>query len=250
MASIGQACPRPGHRPHWPLHLVRVGGTFIPRQVDGLAVRDTAAARSSGQIDGTIQKTRCSHVRELLLFVLLGLLLATPGEILNQILARNNVSAFRSTLCSYAILLLVGFFVSKVILAVVKKQKLAAVSCYLLFGSLGLAVEWCLLGNAPVLDVLQFVTQPGMFTYWGTLVLGPRLLMDPAATPALRWAFVRFFLIYSSVYLLVAVLIPRDRGGVFFAFIIFAAGTTALNYFYIKFFQMLTARFQQPGLRD
>ena len=98
-------------------------------------------------------------------------------------------------------------------------------------------MEWCLLGNAPVADAFQLVTQPGMFTYWGTLVLGPRLIMDPAAPPGLRRSFVRFFLIFSSLYLLVAGLIPRDRGGVFFGFIIFAAGTTALNYFYLKYFQ-------------
>jgi len=180
-------------------------------------------------------------MRELLLFILLGLLLATPGEILNQILARNDIRAFRTTLFSYASLLLVGFFVGRIILAVVKKDSPAAVSYYLLFGSLGLAVEWCLLGNAPVLDVLQLITQPGMFTYWGTLVLGPRLIMDPDVSPGLRWSFVRFFLIYSSVYLLVAALIPRNRGGVFFGFIIFAAGTTALNYFYIRYFQVLRA---------
>ena len=127
----------------------------------------------------------------------------------------DDLRAFRITLFSYAILLLVGFFVGRVILAIVKKRKPAAVSFYLLFGSLGLAVEWCLLGNAPVLDVAQLITQPGMFTFWGTLMLGPRLIMDPTASPGLRRSFVPCFLIYSSVYLLVAALIPRDRGGVF-----------------------------------
>ncbi len=51
-------------------------------------------------------------MKKLLTFVLLGLGFAAPGEILNQILARRNVRAFASTIISYAVLLLVGFFVA------------------------------------------------------------------------------------------------------------------------------------------
>lgn len=193
---------------------------------------------------GTFYQGRACTMRKLLLFILLGLLLATPGEILNQILAHHDTRAFRTTLCSYACLLLVSFFVAKMIFAIVKKRGPAAVGYYLLFGSLGLAVEWCLLGNAPVLDLLQLITQPGMFTYWGTLVLGPRLIMDRDVSPGLRWSFVRFFLTFSAAYLVVAAFVPRDRGGIFLGFIIFAAGTAALNYFYIRYFQALSVRGQ------
>jgi hypothetical protein len=106
-------------------------------------------------------------MKKLLVFILLGLAFAAPGEILNQILARRNVQAFRSTMISYAGLLLIGFFVGKGISAVFKKSR-ARLIYYLLFGFLGLMVEWFLLGNAPVLEPFQVITQPGMFTYWGT----------------------------------------------------------------------------------
>src|SRR4051812_39387041 len=106
-------------------------------------------------------------MRKLLVFVLLGLLFAVPGEVLNQILARRNVRAFRSTMISYAVLLIIAFFVEKGISAAVRNKANARTAYYLLFGFLGLMVEWFLLGNGPSLNPLQIIVQPGMFTYWG-----------------------------------------------------------------------------------
>jgi hypothetical protein len=180
-------------------------------------------------------------INRLCVFIVLGLLLAAPGEVLNQILAHNDVRAFRTTMISYSILLFVGFFVGKVIALFIKHRARAMIIYYLGFGSLGLAVEWLLLGNAPTVDPFQVITQPGMFTFWGTMMLGPRLIMEPAGSPRLRRSFIRFFAAFSAIYLLVAAIIPRNHGGVFFGFIIFAAGSTWLNYFYIKYFRMLKA---------
>ena len=113
-------------------------------------------------------------MKNLLIFVALGLLFAAPGEVLNQILARQNVRAFGNTMISYSVLLFIGFFAGKGIGALCGKSR-SRLIYYLLFGSLGLMVEWRLLGNAPVLDPLQIITQPGMFTYWGTMLLAPWL---------------------------------------------------------------------------
>jgi hypothetical protein len=187
------------------------------------------------------EQTIIQFVERLCVFILLGLLLAAPGEILNQILARNDVRAFRATMTSYSILLLVGFFVGKWIARLIKHRARAMMIYYLGFGSLGLAVEWLLLGNAPTVDPFQVITQPGMFTFWGTMLLGPRLIMEPAGASRLRRSFLGFFVTFSVIYLLVAAIIPRNRGGIFFAFIIFAAGSTWLNYFYIKYFKLLKA---------
>ena len=176
----------------------------------------------------------------LLIFVLLGLGFAAPGEILNQILARQNVRAFGSTMISYTVLLLVGFFVGKGISAIFAKPK-ARLIYYLLFGFLGLMVEWFLLGNAPVLEPFQVITQPGMFTYWGTMLLGPWLMMEPDFRE-LKRSFGRFFVLFSAFYLLVALIIPRQKGGIFFGFILFASGTTMLNYYYVKYFKMLAGK--------
>ena len=174
-------------------------------------------------------------MKRLLMFISLGLLFAAPGEILNQILARHNLQAFRSTMISYSVLLFIGFFADKAFNRVCRKSR-ARLLYYLFFGTLGLMVEWFLLGNAPVLEPFQIVTQPGMFTYWGTMLLAPWLVLDPEL-PALRKSFVRFFISFSLLYLLVALLVPKAKGGIFFAFIIFASGYVALNYFYVKYFK-------------
>ena len=174
------------------------------------------------------------RMKKLLTFVLLGLLVSAPGEILNQLLARHNLRAFRSTMISYGVLLLIGFFASKGLSAVCPKSKARLIQ-YLLFGFLGLMVEWFLLGNAPVLEPFQIITQPGMFTYWGTMLLAPCLIMERGFAE-LKRSFARFFASFSLLYLLVALVLPRAKGGIFLGFVLFAAGTTALNYFYVKYF--------------
>ena len=176
-------------------------------------------------------------MKRFLIFVVLGLLSAAPGEVLNQILSRHNVPAFRSTMISYAVLLAIGFFVGKGISAMFKKSK-ARLIYYLLFGCLGLMVEWFLLGNAPVLEPFQIITQPGMFTYWGTMLLAPWLMLEDGFAD-LKRSFLIFFASFSLFYLVVALVVPRDKGGIFFGFIVFAAGTTALNWFYFKYFKRL-----------
>jgi phosphoglycerol transferase MdoB-like AlkP superfamily enzyme len=179
-------------------------------------------------------------MNKVLIFVLLGLLFAAPGEVLNQILAQHNVQAFRSTMISYTVLLLIGYFVDKGISSVCKKSR-SRLIYYLLFGFLGLLVEWFLLGNAPVLEPFQIITQPGMFTYWGTMLLAPCLMMEPDFAE-LKKSFARFFASFSLLYLIVGMVVPKDKGGIFFAFILFAGGTTALNYFYMKYFKELARR--------
>jgi hypothetical protein len=179
--------------------------------------------------------------KALLIFILLGLFFAAPGEVLNQILARQNVRAFRSTMVSYVVLLVIGFFVGKGISAVWGKSR-SRLIYYLLFEFLGLMVEWFLLGNAPVLDPFQIITQPGMFTFWGTMLLAPCLIME-TDFGELKKSFVKFFVSFSLLYLLVALVVPRAKGGIFFGFVLFASGTTALNYFYIKYFKGLA----EPG---
>lgn len=176
-------------------------------------------------------------MRKFLIFVLLGLLFAAPGEVLNQILSRHNLPAFRSTMISYTVLLAIGFFVGKIINVKFKKSR-SLLIYYLLFGSLGLMVEWGLFGNTPVLEPFQIITQPGMFTYWGTMLLAPCLMLEVGFTD-LKRPFLVFFCSFSFLYLVVAVVVPRDKGGIFFGFIIFAAGTSALNWFYFQYFKGL-----------
>jgi hypothetical protein len=175
----------------------------------------------------------------LIAFVALGLLFAVPGEVLNQILARRDLRAFRTTMVGYAVLLVVGFFVGRLLGRVFRDRRNATLAFYLLFGTLGLMVEWFLLGNSPVLDPFQVVVQPGMFTFWETMMLGPLIVMEPAGPPGLRRSFLVSFAAFSAAYLLIATIVDRDHGGIFLGFVVFAAGTAALNVFYVKYVRRL-----------
>ena len=70
------------------------------------------------------------------------------------------------------------------------------------------------------------------------MLLAPCLMLEPKLAE-LKKSFATFFASFSLLYLIVGVVVPRDKGGIFFAFILFAAGTTALNYFYVKYFKRL-----------
>ena len=49
------------------------------------------------------------------------------------------------------------------------------------------------------------------------------------------------FAAFSAIYLVVAWLLLRERGGIFLGFVIFATGTAALNFFYITYFRQRAA---------
>lgn len=55
----------------------------------------------------------------------------------------------------------------------------------------------------------------------------------------LKGSFLVFFCAFSFLYLAVAMVVPRDKGGIFFGFVIFAGGTSALNWFYFRYFKGL-----------
>lgn len=180
-------------------------------------------------------------MKQFFCFVGIGLVSTIPGELLNQLLSHRNPRAFGVTMISYTVLMVVGYFVGEAGSRGNGRPATAARNQYLLFGSLGLAVEWLLLGNAPVLDLLQPIVQPGMFTFWGTMMLAPRLLREPPAFAALQRASLRYFMTFSVLYLLVALVVPREKGGIFFGFIIFSAGYTGLNVYYRRYFRQLRA---------
>jgi hypothetical protein len=186
-----------------------------------------------------LQTARIQGPARLFRFIGFGFVFAIPGEILNQLLSRRDPSGFRNTLFSYFILLLIGYFAGQGLRRAIKCRATAALLFYVLFGSLGLMVEWFLLGNAPVADWMQLVAQPGMFSFWGTMLLGPWILMESSEFAALKRGFLIFYSAVSVVYLTVALVVPRQNGGIYFGFIIFAAGSAALNVFYVRYFKQL-----------
>ena len=77
---------------------------------------------------------------------------------------------------------------------------------YLTAGATGLALEWSMMGLAPWKNPspLQIVFQSGMFSFWGTVAMAPRFLLDNRPAVGIvrrqfRWALITGF---AFVYIL------------------------------------------------
>ena len=117
----------------------------------------------------------------LLKFILIGLLFAAfPGEIANQIIVHKTLWGFASTMLIYSVLLFFGYFISKLF-----KRKLALTLLYfVLFGIIGLLIEYFIIGQGPE------AYASGMFTFWAFLFTLPRIFtpLENAADLPVRQA--------------------------------------------------------------
>jgi hypothetical protein len=60
------------------------------------------------------------------------------------------------------------------------------------------------------------------------MLLAPWMMMEPAF-PDLKRRFGVFFVSFNLLFLVVASVVPRSKGGISFGFVVLAAGFTALN---------------------
>lgn len=151
-------------------------------------------------------------------FFLYGLAIAGLEEFITQGVLKDSYFAWIFTLLPFAVFL----GVAGCIWAAVHRffpERPAAALYYLAAGAIGLAVEWFVIGLAPWKDrtsppALVAVFHAGMFSFWGTVALAPRILLDPRPSAArLRR---RFVIVFSAL------------GGMTYA-IVFAAKLAGAN---------------------
>jgi hypothetical protein len=115
-------------------------------------------------------------------FFLYGLAIAALEEFITQGVLKESYFVWIFTLLPFAVFLgITGCFWA--VLHRLAAEWLAVVLYYLAAGTIGLAVEWFLIGLAPWNDrtsppVLVAVFHTGMFSFWGTVALAPRILLD------------------------------------------------------------------------
>jgi hypothetical protein len=115
-------------------------------------------------------------------FFLYGLAIAALEEFITQGALRESYFLWIFTLLPFAMFLAVAGCLWAV-LHRLAAERLAVLLYYLAAGTIGLAVEWFLVGLAPWNDrdsppVLVAVFHAGMFSFWGTVALAPRVLLD------------------------------------------------------------------------
>lgn len=172
-------------------------------------------------------------------FILLGLFFAAPAEVLNQIFSLRSIHGFFATMRSYAILLLLTYLLYRFLGWFIQNPFWRQLPYYLLFCSLGLSIEWLLLGNAPTLDPLQVFVQLGMATYWGTFTFMPVMVMEKM-NPTIVKKITKSFIAASIFYILLGGLF--GKAGVFLGFVVFSFFFSFLNVFYYQYFKRLYYR--------
>ena len=123
-----------------------------------------------------------------------GLSIAAAEEFLTQGLLKNNYTTWIFTLIPFGLFLIVASCLREFLHRRVCGW-IAPLLYYISMGTVGLAVEWFIIGLTPWSDKtsplpLIVLFHSGMFSFWGTVALGPHILLDDRdATVIVRRAF-------------------------------------------------------------
>lgn len=118
---------------------------------------------------------RLFFLRKLVRFIGAGLVFLLPGEVLNNLIINLGVSGLGGFLIAtviYVLLLVIAFLLCHFTYFRFDKAR-SVVFYYLIFGGLGLFVEWNILDHASN----NLFSQLAMFTYWGSIFLVPYMLV-------------------------------------------------------------------------
>jgi len=136
-----------------------------------------------------------------IIFICTGLFVAAIGEIQFSIFLRNDWSNFFGSLIFNTIYLTFAAAGIAFLVSFIGKRKRTLMLIVSLYGTLGLMIEWFLIGNSPWQN--PDASQMGMFAYWACMVLVPTIVLDK--NPQLEKPK-RKLLIYGVVYILLALL--------------------------------------------
>ncbi|MBI2949308.1 MAG: hypothetical protein HYY23_16830 [Verrucomicrobia bacterium] len=120
----------------------------------------------------------------------------------------------------------------------------ASLIYYLSAGSIGLLLEWFLMGLSPWKDPYapfpaMVLFQLGMFSFWGGVAFAPRLLLDRSeAVSRVRKSYLRFLIFgMATIYAVTFAAPPKAQ---FAASIITVLSTfLGLNFFYFQYIRLL-----------
>ncbi len=162
-------------------------------------------------------------------FVIAGLLINVPPEVVNQIYVKRSVSGFIQTAIVYMVFLALLYPVKKMFNRLVKSRLLNALVWYLLLGAFGLYIEWNLLGNRGA----AWYGQIAMFTFWGSFGLVPMVFTEQPVLPAIKKGLIKYCLPWGVLYLFIGNLNPG------LGLLIWIIGSVGLNYLFILYFWQL-----------
>lgn len=128
-------------------------------------------------------------------FLLIGLLTAAIGEWQFSVFLRSNLNNWMGSLAFNALYLTGVYILTRLLLDALRKHSIFILIYGVVFGLIGLMVEWFLIGNSPWGN--PQASQLGMFAYWASMVVVPLVFvleMHLVMSFILRYAFRYIFL--------------------------------------------------------
>ena len=179
-------------------------------------------------------------------FILIGLISAAfPGEIGLKLMYHRAPHAFLITMANYVWFIAIGLCVGQFLRRRIASPFRARLAYFLLYGCIGLSIEWLLLHVYPfqILNPAQLM----MFSFWGGMLLLPWIMVMEEATPeivALRRQLWRYLAGWNAVALLPFPLtqlfapaaVPATRG---WALFVFGIGVLGMDILYFRYFRSL-----------
>lgn len=176
-------------------------------------------------------------MNKFLKFILVGYIFAMVVEFQFNILATGNIGNFIFTGIFYPVYLTLVYFSSKLIDRIFKSKYKASIVYYLIFGFIGLMLEWFMIGNSPWQN--PDANQAGMFAFWVALTFMPRIFTDEEHDVAgLKRGIKKIYAAYAIITTIVGLILPP-------AFRIFWLATFVtiayllMNIFYLQYFKIL-----------
>ena len=181
-------------------------------------------------------------------FFLYGLAIAELEEFITQGVLKGLYFLWLFILIPFAVFLGIAGCIRTVLHTLARGWRAAALY-YVITGAIGLAVEWFIIGLSPWNDrtsplPLIALFHVGMFSFWGTVALAPRILLD--LRPRVAKLRRRFLIAFTALGVVAYVLTfaakfgAAENGAQFLASIGPVVITfLAMNVFYVQYFRSL-----------
>lgn len=165
-------------------------------------------------------------------YLIIGLVFATIVEVINMgILGGNWMGMATTLLIVYSLFVIIGY----------KLRNLEPVNQFAIMGAIGLIlIEWILIGTPPTGSqsiLTLFVFQSGIFVYWATVGVAPRLFLEESVkTRNIRKGLTRFYLIWFAMVYVVGLVFTKGNIRFVFMQTTSALGHLILLRFYVAYF--------------
>jgi hypothetical protein len=181
-------------------------------------------------------------MKNLIRFVLVGTFFSTVEEFLTVVVLKHDLpSYFFTLLVLFPAFLTFAFVSSQLLNRLIRREPAREIAHYLIYGVIGLMIEWFLIGLSPWSDptakpILMSLFQFGMFSFWATVGFAPRLFIaSTGLARETRVSMLRFYIPYFALTYVVALTVPMELQIVAIIGLVII-GYALLNLFYLQYF--------------